>query len=396
MTTPTARRRAGLVTPTFLLITAAAFAYFTALGMVLPTLPQFVEDELGGSGTAVGVAAGAMAVTAALLRPWVGRTGDDAGRRKLVTLGAVLVALSFVGHALSTTLWQLVLARLLTGAGEAMFFVGASTAIQDLAPDDRRGEAASYFSLALWGGLGLGPVVAQWMLRDDDFGAVWLTAAALGVVAALFGRATPPGPPALDDGRRRRFFQRTAVQPGTVLMLSVIGLSSFQTFLVLYAEDVGTDAAPLFALYAVLVVGVRLFGARLADVHGPRRIAMTALVLEGCALLLIAGWATTPGLALGTAALAIGVAPIYPALLALTIDASPPEERSSAMATFSLFFDLSQGLGLPLLGTIVAAGGERSAFLTGAALCVLAFALSRAWLPNADHRIDTSGLIPEG
>ena len=100
---------------------------------------------------------GAYAVSAAVLRPWVGRVGDTKGRRLLAVGGCIVVAVSFLLYALVSELWMLVLARLVTGAGEAAVFVGVATAAQDLAPDHRRGEAASYFSVALYGGLALGP-----------------------------------------------------------------------------------------------------------------------------------------------------------------------------------------------------------------------------------------------
>src|SRR4029450_8218989 len=96
-------------------------------------------------------------VRAALWRPWTGRIGATRGRRVLAVSGATVVGVSILLYGVATQLWMLVLARLLTGAGEAAMFVGVATAAQDLAPDHRRGEAASYFSVALYGGLAVGP-----------------------------------------------------------------------------------------------------------------------------------------------------------------------------------------------------------------------------------------------
>src|SRR3954467_13537073 len=82
---PTVRARGEekLITPAFVCITTAAMAYFIAIGVLAPALPRYVEDELGGSGFEVGLAVGAFAVSAALLRPLVGRIGDARGRRVL-------------------------------------------------------------------------------------------------------------------------------------------------------------------------------------------------------------------------------------------------------------------------------------------------------------------------
>jgi len=59
------------------------------------------------------------------------------------------------------------------------------------------------------------------------------------------------------------------------------------------------------------------------------------------------------------------------------VDATPTSERSSAVATFSIFFDLSQGLGAPALGVVVALADEPAAFAVGALLQLAALGLLR-------------------
>ena len=113
-TPPSAGDEASLLTPQFLVVMVASFAYFTAQGALLPTVPRFVENELGGGGAQVGIGVGAFAVSAALLRPWVGRIGDLRGRRVLAVTGSAVVAVSILTYALATSLWLLVLSRLLT------------------------------------------------------------------------------------------------------------------------------------------------------------------------------------------------------------------------------------------------------------------------------------------
>src|SRR5690349_17442188 len=141
-----AAERSRLMTLPFALITVATLAYFTALGSLLPTFPKYVENELDGNGVVVGVAVGIFSISAAILRPWAGRLGDRRGRRLLVVGGSLLVALSVAGYALVDNVAILIAMRVVTGAGEAAVFVGLATAVQDMAPADRRGEAASYFS----------------------------------------------------------------------------------------------------------------------------------------------------------------------------------------------------------------------------------------------------------
>ncbi len=132
-----------------MLVVAAGLFYFTAMGATLPTIPSYVEQELGGGGVAVGLGVGAFSISAAVLRPAVGRLGARGGRRILVMGGAAIGGLSFGRDHLAPNIGALVPWRLLTGVGEAALFVGAATAAQDPAPANRRGEAASYFSTAI-------------------------------------------------------------------------------------------------------------------------------------------------------------------------------------------------------------------------------------------------------
>jgi MFS family permease len=181
---------ARLVTPRFVLVVGSGLAYFLALGTVLPVVPQYVEDRLGGGDVSVGIAVGSLFVGAVLLRPYVGRLGDRLGRRVLIIFGAAVVAVSIALYGTVESLAFLVGARLLTGVGEAAFFVGAATMITDLAPPHRRGEAISYWSVAVYGGLAFGPVIGEAVLDGEGFGATWVVASLLAVLSTVLAVCT--------------------------------------------------------------------------------------------------------------------------------------------------------------------------------------------------------------
>ena len=379
--------RARLVTPTFAVVTASALAYFVGIGMLLPTIPRYVEDVLGGGGVAVGIVAGAFAFTAALLRPWAGRIGDHAGRRILVLGGSSILAASYLLYVFADGLAPLIGLRILSGVGEAAMFVGAATAVQDLAPVERTGEAASYFSVAVYGGLGGGPPLGEAIQRAHGYDAVWVTAAAITLLATALGWWTPVGA-VTRATERRRLLNPAGLGPGSVLALSLSGLAAFTGFVALYVDhfDLG-DAGPVFVLYGALILAMRLAGARVADRFGARGTATFAIGCIVSGMVLMAAWPARPGLFLATAVFAVGMALQYPALIRIVIERTPGDQRSSAIATFSIFFDLSQGIGLFVLGGVVAMfDGERAAFVAAAAMSASAvFVLFRVTArPAAD------------
>lgn len=373
--------RPPLVTTRFALIVASGLAYFFALAMLTPVLPLYIKGPLHGNGVAVGVGVGAFAVGAVLLRPYAGRIGDRAGRRWLVIGGAFIVSVSIAGYGLVDSLAWLVCVRFVTGLGEAAFFVGAATMITDLAPPDRRGEALSYWSTAVYGGLAFGPALGEFVLGSNRYVATWLVASGLAFVAAIIGftlsetgtkigaddaDAQQPAPAA-------RLLHPAAIGPGVVLMLGLIGLAGFSAFVSLYARNElhMSGAGVIFLIYGVCILLVRVIGARLPDRLGPIRAGTYALVLGAGGLAVIAGVPSLPGLVAGTMIFAGGMSLLYPALLVMALAGVPDRERGSVVGTFSSFFDLSQGLGAVLCGTAQQLLGYRAAFGTGAVLAAV-------------------------
>ena len=66
-----------------------------------------------------------------------------------------------------------------------------AAASQDMVPAHRRAEAASYFSLAVWGGNALGPIVGDWTEGRFGIDAVWWVCLVGCLVASVFAVAAP-------------------------------------------------------------------------------------------------------------------------------------------------------------------------------------------------------------
>lgn len=373
-----------LITGRFLLVMLATGAYFTALGMQLPTIPTYVEDELGGGGIAVGFAAGIFAFSAAIIRPWAGRLGDRRGRRILMVGGAGILGLSVIAYTLASSLALLLVFRLLSGIGEAAMFVGAATAIQDMAPDDRRAEAASYYSVALYMGLAIGPSLGEQLVDGPGYDVLWLVAGGFALVAAGLGFFTPVGE-LHEPTEGQKLLHPAALPPGLVLLLGMVPFIGFATFLKLYGQSVGVDNVGLiFGTYAVLVLLIRIFGARLPDRLGWKRSSTIALSANIVGAAVLASWASGSVLWLAILPFAVGQSLMFPALFATVVDRVPESERSQAIGTFSVFFDLANGLGAPFLGLFVAIGDYRLAFAVGALVAGTGFLAQRRAITAAD------------
>lgn len=270
----------------------------------------------------------------------------------------------------------------MTGLGEASFFVGAASAAQDLAPPGRRAEAASFFSLAIWGGMSFGPVAGEWIGSTHGIDAVWIAAAICAAVGAAVAAAVPRelGRVGVTTGPRaaRRLLHPAGRRTGLVLLLGMAGVVAFTAFLPLHLDDLGMAAGTVFLVHGVVVLGFRIFGARLPDRLGARRVvtaSMAASVL-GCLALAVAS--SEPAVYAATIVYSLGNALLMPTLMSTTVTAAPDAERGQAVATVSLSIDLAQGMGAPLLGLAVALSGtEVAAFVVAAFAAAAALVLAR-------------------
>jgi len=369
--------RTTLVTPRFIAVAIAALAYFTGDGILIAAVPRFVAGPLGAGNIAVGIVVGAFSMSAFFLRPWVGDLGDRRGRKPLMLIGAALFAVSVLGYGLSSDPTTLAGLRLLTGAGEAFFFVGMVTAFTDMAPPHRRGEAMSLASLSLYIGIGAGPLLGELAIERLGFTGAWLLAAGAGLVAFAVVLPTPEtGPPAgsLDDAgpaRRHRLVHPAGIVPGVVLLASILGMAGFLAFVPLYALDLGMSGARLVLLvFAGVVVAIRSIGARIPDVLGAGRATRLALASSAIGLAVAGAWRTPTGLMVGAVVLGVGIALLTPSVFALAVERVAPQERGSVIGTTSAFLDLALGLGPAALGFVAAGLGRPGTFLAGAIVAV--------------------------
>jgi MFS family permease len=370
------RARVRLITPAFVLIGGATLAYFIADGVLLPAVPLYVEGPLGGGDVAVGISVGAFSVTALLLRPWAGGLGDRRGRRPLILIGAISVSLSVLGYLVATSVPLMVLMRLVTGFGEAFFFTGAASAVNDLAPEERRGEAFSFFTLALYIGLGVGPVIGEALIEGPGFTAAWLVTAGFALVAVVMAvfvpETRPKDQPAGAEGRR--LIHPSAILPGTALLACVWGMSGFFAFVPLYALTLGLGGSRfVFVVYAGIVVAIRSVGAKIPDRVGPVLASRSALAFAVFGLLTIAVWHRPEGLFVGAGVFAVGAALAFPALMMLALRGAPAAQRGAAIGTFTAFVDLGFGIGPATLGFVAEAAGYRGLFLTAAGVAAAGF-----------------------
>lgn len=371
--------RTRLVTPAFIALAVATLAFFIAAGIVLPIAPVFAREALGADRLGVGVVIASFSIASLVMRPVVGWASDRFGRRPLLIGGALLNVAALALHLVATDLVLFLVARSLLGVAEGFYLVAAIAAGSDLAPEQRRGEAISFLSLSLYLGIAVGPPIGETVLALGSYAAVWLVAAGVATVAATLTWLTPETVPVDDvDGPRTRGrpIHPAGLFPGLVSLLGLWGMAGYLTFLPLYARQIGLDgsAVPL-AMYALIVVALRVVGARVPDRFGAARVSGAALAISALGMAILGLVPTAMGLMVGSGVFAAGVAFTMPALLALAVSRVPAAERGTVVGTTTVFLDLSFGIAPVVLGLIAERAGYGPAFLVAGVLAATGSAL---------------------
>ena len=404
--TPGATPRSGvfvapvdrLVTKPFLIVTASAFAFFMYVGTLAPLVPLYIEGPLGRDEFAVGLNVAGFAIGAILARPMIGSLANRFGRRKVIVGGALIAAFGGLGMSQVDTLAPLLAFRMLTGIGEAAVFVGAATLIADLSPRDRRAEGASYFSVAIFTALGIGPVFGEWFLDDTHFERTFLAAAFFALMCGLAGCFAPDHVVSsdshddeaaftdlgLEPAGLQRYFHRAALLPGLVLAFGVGGITTFFLFVPQYSRDLGlASSSGIFFAYAMVTLALRIVGARLPERLGPRRTVTIALSATGVGLVAVASVGEIWAIWVAALLLGVGAAFLYPSLNALAVNRVGDRERAVVISSFTMFFELGSAVAGLAVGRLAAVVGKQDAFFGGVVGVAVGLVVLRRWLVPA-------------
>jgi predicted MFS family arabinose efflux permease len=387
-TTQTAAGRARI--SVMAIVAVGTLVLYTAIGIIIPTLPRWTEVQVSGSGSAIGTMAIAYTVGAIGCRPMLARMGPYISQRHMVILGALITAIGVYAHRLTTTLPGLWAARIIVAIGETFAYLGMSTLVTTAA-GSRAAEAMSYNSAALFAGLGLGPLIGDPLSKQQRwnlaFGIpVGLCLVLVGVMVLLKRYALEPPRPTSQGSRLG--LHGPSIRPGLVLGFLVLGEATWANYLTPYADQLQISGVGLrLAVFSFSVLVLRVALARVPARVGLRSTAIFSVSMIAVALILLGVIGGSVGLWVSTAAAVVGMAQMFPALIGLTLEREPdPARHALAMSTFTMFFEI--GAAMSGLSGFVA---DRSSYETA---YLAAGLLTTAGIPLLLIRAGTWGQRP--
>ncbi len=375
---------------TFVLICLAQFFGYAHHSLFGPTFPLYLT-YLGGSPFILGLVIASFAITSVIFRPFIGYWADRWSEAGVLILGLLLLG-SGVLLCYIPSIGASMLANSFRGIGWAGLNTGGYSLLAWSAPLERRGEAAGYYT-AIQGSVTIFfPAIALWLLEapQGGFQMVFLFAVALAAAGAVTGLllarctlgTTHTAQPSKSSSWRKEFFnlmEREVRLPAALLFCLQFSLPAVTSFIVLYAREIGVGRiGSYFVLNGMVSLLARSLLGSLSDKIGRGRSVIAGFTLQSVAFVLLAAGSNLTGILISGALYMLGSAIAHSTILALAMERANPQRRGRALASFSLAFPLSSGVGALLIGSSLGLVGYAGTFLLLAAFCALGPALTLA------------------
>ncbi|MEO3740328.1 MFS transporter [Kosakonia sp. WA-90] len=363
------------------------FASYLTIGLPLAVLPGYVHDVMGYSAFWAGLVISLQYFATLLSRPHAGRYADALGPKKVVVFGlcgAFLSGLSYMlagmgsSHAGILSLVLLCLGRVILGIGQSFAGTGATLWGVGVVGSVHIGRVISWNGIATYGAMALGAPLGVLCYRYGGLAGLSLTIMGVALLAILLALPRPAVKASKGKPLPFRAVLGRVWVYGLALALGSAGFGVIATFITLYYDAQGWEGAAFaLTLFSVAFVGTRLLFPNGINRFGGLNVAMICFAVETIGLVLV-GLAADPWMAkLGVFLAGAGFSLVFPALGVVAVKAVPQHNQGSALATYTVFMDLSLGITGPLAGLLMAWSGVSMIYQAAAGL--VAIALLLAW-----------------
>ena len=175
------------------------------IGIIMPVMPELLRDVLGGSLAQAalwgGVLTSSFAVMQFLFSPALGSLSDRYGRRPVIMISILVIAVDYIVMGIAWTIGLLLVARLVAGIASATYAT-ASAFVADISEPDEKAANFGLLGAAFGVGFVFGPMVGG-LLGQYGPRMPFFAAAVLAFIAFLIGWFILPE--TVTDENRRKF-----------------------------------------------------------------------------------------------------------------------------------------------------------------------------------------------
>lgn len=378
-------------------LTLGNFAIGTGV-MIVPGMLNELSADLSQSPAAIGMLISAFAMTICIGGPFLASWTSPIERRKLLTASLALYAVMHVLAAFAPGYNALLLARMVTAIGAALFTAQAAATAGLMVPPEERGKAIGLvflgWSIAAVVGSPIGAYLGAHIGWRPTMGLVGVVAAvfAVGVWMQIPSRLFIP---AMDRAAWKSLFGNTPLLLAiSVTALQAVGMFVIFSYMALVLKDF-VNATPniisaMFLCFGAAGVTGNVIGARAMDRVGPVRVGMIAM---GCMLTATLLWPLSHGslaiISILTFVWGLGCFAVNSAQQVRLV-AMAPQLASASVSLNSSAIYLGQAAGAFIGGLIIAVDGTGHLSFVAAVFFIIAMLVSRAAAAKSARAVVTA------
>lgn len=358
-------RKFVLLFITNLLVLAAFYAS-------IPIIPVYCQ-EIGITGSKVGIVLTAMSVATILFRPIAGYLLDNFNRYRVYLLFLALFCLSFPSFILFPIFAALIIIRLYMGAVYSVCGSATMTLASDVLPATKITEGISRFAFTISIGMAVGPYVGIQVQNHMSSKASFLTVFAITVIALVCVACCRIRYPKV---QRKKFSLKDSIyKPAFPFMFNMMFLMIPYGAVIAYSSILAqeknlTSFLPYF--YIFLVIGMllsKLSTQKMIDAGKHRVLVYISLVILIVTMISYMFLATGIHLLAAGFFFGLGYGILQPLFQSFVTGTTPAPKRGVANATYLLSYDVGIGIGSLLMGFMQ----ESIGLTTGFALTAIAY-----------------------
>lgn len=342
-----------------------------SFGFGLPFLPLFAQslgvtdpDQLK---IITGVLSSAPAITMAVMSPIWGVLSDRYGQKVMLQRATFAAIFIMAGLGMSTTVWQLIVFRLLQGVFTGTV-TAASTFVAVNTPNDKLSYALGFLSSSTFIGYSVGPMIGGKVAELYGYRVSFLVGAGLMVLGFLIvtfflkpvkEKAYVQAKPFSGRSEWRIIFNHVTIIMMLMLFVQRITRTVFQPFLPLYileimpnAKSVEATTGYISGLIGFVTAVSAIVVGRMSDRRDKIKIIRVILILSFLDVLVLNFSHGFAAFVVFYSLLFLIIGGLEPLITAISAEQTPPEKRGALFGMQGLVGSIGWTIS-PLIGTLI-------------------------------------------
>ncbi|MCF8106000.1 MAG: MFS transporter [Desulfohalobiaceae bacterium] len=378
----------------------AVFIALIGIGIIAPVMPLYAT-ELGATGLSLGLIVAGFSLSRGLVQPLVGGYADRYGKKRFLVCGLLVYAVVGTLFTSAETVGHLILIRILHGIGSAMIVPIAMAYIGEMAPRGQEGKYMGQLNIALFSGIGGGPVIGGvfldiWGMNSAFYAMAALSGLSLGLVLFFL-------PPKNSDqqSESRESLPATFLAMSRSIRVMGILLSRMATMLIMvptmaflpllmteFMEASGTRIGIVVASRTLINAVLQTPFGRWVDTGRKANLLLAGSCLISLTMFLVPLAGGFPQLVFLFMFMGVGEAVVWPALGAMAAEEGRTFGQGAMMGVFNLAMSVGVFFGALGAGMMMDLFGLAWVFYLIAVFLLITSLLAKAMIGGGPRAVD--------